>query len=66
MGIKNCGCSGVEAVYRWDCIGCMARKIKMLRSRDGKTSRKLQVGTFERMGEQMAQQVKQILASEVK
>lgn len=38
----------------------------MLRSRDGKTSRKLQVGTFERMGEQMAQQVKQILASEAK
>lgn len=38
----------------------------MLRSKDGKTSRKLQVAIFDRMGEQMAQQVKQILASEAK
>lgn len=66
MVVKNCGCNGTESIYRWDCIGCMVRKIKILRGPDGKTSRKLQIGAFERMGEQMAQQVKQILASEAK
>jgi hypothetical protein len=42
----------------------MERKIKILRSKDARTSRKLQEGAFEYMGPKMAEKVKARLRAE--
>lgn len=62
----TCPCTPQTRTYNWTCAPCMVRKIKHLRSRDARLSKKLQLATFERMGLEMAERVKQILASEVK
>lgn len=62
----TCPCTPQSRVYNWKCVPCMVRKIKHLRSRDAKLSKKRLLATFERMGPEVAEQVKQILASEAK
>ena len=52
-------CTTETRTYRWDCLECMTRKIRHLRSADKRLTVKLQQATFERMGQQMAERVKQ-------
>lgn len=59
-----CGISLTSFQYKKTCPDCMTRKIVRLRSPDGKTSRRLQLGVFEWMGEDMARQVMERLRAE--
>ena len=57
----TCECTPQTRIYNWQCLECMERKIKHLRSRDNKLSKQLQLATFERMGPELAERVKQRL-----
>lgn len=60
---KPCKCCATPEAHTYSkhCPECMARKITRLRTRDGKTSKRLQLGLFEWMGEDMAREVKKLL-----
>lgn len=57
-------CQLQAAVYDINCVTCMVRAIKMLRSPDKRLTLALQKGKFELMGSKMAELVKEALRNE--
>lgn len=50
--------------YQKGCVACSVRYMRMLRSPDAKTSRRLQDGYLQTLPASMARQVKEILVKE--
>jgi len=61
MGKSNNMCKLSGAQYNRHCEHCMTRLIISARSPDRRTSRRVQEGLFQYMGEDMATRVKKLL-----